>query len=208
MPVQCRRTLLSSTESANSHSAQRDAVAVIGTASSSARLVSDAPSTGCTRCPGTVASGRHRVTTQPPKPPPVIRAPNTPGRSSTCSHRSVHDRRRHGEVVAQAAVARHHQVARRARSRPAASASANAVTRAFSVITWRARRRTTSSSMRSTSSSVASRSGPTTASARAALAHPVGVLRPFQRAMRHELHDDRHVVGNRDRRDAPACGSR
>ena len=83
-PVQCRRTLLSSTESANSHSAQRDAVVRHRTRSSSVASSSrDAPSTGRTRCPGTVASGRHRATTHPPKPPPVIRAPNTPGWSSS-----------------------------------------------------------------------------------------------------------------------------
>ena len=58
-----------------------------------------------------VGAGSHRATTQPPKPPPVIRAPKTPGVAQSCSTAASMTGVRRGEVVAQAAVAVDHHLA-------------------------------------------------------------------------------------------------
>ena len=73
---------------------------------------------------------------------------------------------------------------------------------AFSVMTWRARRRTTSSGSWSRSSRVAPRSGPMSACARLAGGRPLGVgARRQLPALAGVDHDHLDVVGHRDRRD-------
>ena len=82
---------------------------------------------------------------EPPKPPPVIRAPSAPAASAGVDHQvqlGAGDR----EVVAQRGVALGQDRADRAGRRPTPAARRPARTRWFSVTTWRTRRRTSSSS--------------------------------------------------------------
>ncbi len=158
-----------------------------------------APSLATTTQPSLSAPGSQIATTHPPKPPPVIRAPNTPGDVDEVGDCSVHLAVDVAKSSAQTPVAVDHQPCPRWRSRRRRARRRSRSTRRFSVTTWRARRRTTSArSAASTSSSVAERSGPRTCSATRALRHPVGVGRTDQGSVGDEAHDDVDVVGHGD----------
>ena len=114
---------------------------------------------------------------QPPKPAPVIRAATTPGVASAISTRASSS----GETTSKSSRS---EAWLPAQARPtaarseAASASIEASTRAFSVTTWRQRRKVSSSTRTATAGSIASvtsRSermpGSSTASAAAAASH-------------------------------------
>ena len=109
------------------------------------------------------ASGATACSVQPPNPAPVRREPYTPGSASAISQSASSS-----GVLTSKSSRRLRMLSRSsapaASIRPAASCSQNASTRAFSRITWRARRNETGSSRRS---SAARSSGPRSRSARA-----------------------------------------
>ena len=106
--------------------------------------------------------GRNSASTEPPKPPPMMRAPSAPA-ALQASTGALDLGRGHLVVVAQAARGRH-RAARPARRGRRSSAATAASTRSFSVITWRTRR---SSGSRAAPGSVASRSESTPSSSAA-----------------------------------------
>ena len=112
--------------------------------------------------------GAERATTQPPNPPPVMRAPNTPGvderRSTRSSAAAVEDSKSRARLRWLSSMTRPAS----ARSLPL-KASTNRRTRRHSVTTWRVRRRRTGSTIPGRSASSARPSG--TPSSTAAASH-------------------------------------
>ena len=102
---------------------------------------------------GRGAPGGSSASTEPPKPPPTMRAPAAPARLS-CATVVLDLGHARLVVVAQAGVRGVEQPAGLGRS-PASSAATIASTRAFSESTWRARRRSGSGSRAAASGSAA-----------------------------------------------------